>query len=228
MNKLNKKLNTLVLPKINKSESVSFNIIINNVQSKQTNKNPYIPIISLKSKQTNKIIKKNKFECVNAEEFVSQYQSIPDIYNFEETNKKIETIKKILLKQNIFFIKAPWNLVWDNYLYLNDYTYEYIYQRYNDLLYCKYDKIFADHSHANKKYSKKILCMLYVDKLVSFLSVSNYSFCMGKIYGQLRINCNFTDNNEKKIILDCFDDFFPNRFSYDSISNIILVYLNKK
>jgi hypothetical protein len=244
MNKLSKKSCIPVLPKINKSpidkqsilpsilssnvnitqsnQIVNTYLLANNSNNKVNSKNNYIKLEPISNK-----IFKNKYDCNDAEEYITQLKSIHDIYNFEEANKKIEIIRKILLKQNIFFIKAPWDSVWDNELYLQDYTHEYIARRYIDILYTSYDKKFIDKSYVNKKYSKKLLCTLYVDKLVSFLSVSDYLFCFSKIYGILQINCNFINEFEKKIVLDCFNEFFPNRFSYNPVSDSILINLKK-
>ena len=192
------------------------------------------PIHNIKLKPINYIGEiKKKSDCIDAYEYINQFSNsnLYENYDIDEINTKLDHLKKILIKQNIFFIKTPWDSVWNNLSYSIDFTHDYIYNRYQQLIFKRYDsmKNFSiSLGYENyTKYSKNILCMLFIDRLVSYLSVSNYLFCISKINGELNIQCNFFNINDKNIILNCIGEIFYERFIYDEVNNIIILYLKK-
>lgn len=192
------------------------------------------PIYNIKLKPINYIGEiKKKSDYVDADEYISQFENLNlhNSFNMNKLNTELNHLKKILMKQNIFLIKTPWDSIWNNSDYSIDFTHDYIYNRYQKLLFERYDIIknfyILSEQKNRRKYSKNILCMLFVDKLVSYLSVSNYSFCLSKTNGELNIQCNFFNENEKNITLKCFSEIFSERFIYNDKKNIIILYLDK-
>ena len=227
MNQFKIKPTKIFLPKINNQPKMNQNYFIKNITEKKIELNPInnIRLEPIFNKNLTNI--KNKYDCLDAEEYISQFQNIPDIYNLIELNLKLKKLNKILIKQGFYFVKTPWNTVWDNNLYAIDYTHEYIYQRYTQTLFDNYDKLY-NIEYNDKKKSKKIICMLFVDKLVSYLSISDYSIFVSKICGLLKINCNFVNDEHEKNIIDCLNDFFPQRINYYKNNKLIIINLIKK
>lgn len=236
MNQFKIKRKNLILPMINNKEIINNQEIINNETKigkdylvKNNNlKKKINPINNIKLPQIYKNISniKNKYDCLDAEEYISQFQTISEKYDYRELNIKLEKLKKILINQGFYLVKTPWDSVWDNNLYAIDYTYEYIYKRYTERLFNEYDKLYKI-NYNNKKHSKKITCMLFVDKLVSYLSISNYSLCMSKLDGRLKINCNFINDDHEKIIIGCLNELFLFRIDYNKKDKMVTINLKK-
>jgi hypothetical protein len=162
-----------------------------------------------------------------AEEYISQFENIMDIYDINELNNKLDHLKKILIKNQIFLIKSIWDTVWDNNSYLFDYTEEMICKRYTYIIKKRFNIYEIKYNLSNNKIPKKLMYLLYTSELVSYLTISNYSLCISKTNGILKIQCNFLNIEEKNIILNCILEVFPNRYNYNSIYDIITIQLKK-
>lgn len=195
---------------------------LNNIKSNQKNN---------KSKQNNNKPNylKSKYDCVDAEEYLYiQYSNIPDIYNLTEFNDKLNYLKKILLNKNIFMLKTGWTTVWDNLGYSKDKAEEMINDRYQNIIETKYIQYDKKYNLSKYNYPKKIMHLLYMEYIVSFLYVSDYSIFNGKIIGFVKIQVNYINQYEKDIIFSCVKETFLNRFNFDNVTNTIIIQLKRK
>lgn len=226
----------VLLPKI-KSDSENYLHISSNSNNlpplypkKITNQSNSInPINNIKLNPINKNdLKKSRSQCIDVEEYLQQFHHIQEIYNINEFNSKLIYLKKILLRKNIFLLKTGWDTVWDNLIYSIDKAEEMICKRYNHIIEERYKSYSVKYNLSKYNYPKKLMYLLYVKELVSFISVSDYSIYSGKISGFVKLKLNYINNNEKKIIFSCMRETFLDRFSYDNKTNIIAIKLKRK
>ncbi len=220
----------IILPKIqNKLEPQNNRQNIINLEP--INSNKLNPLNNIKSKQNNtkQNQTKSKYDCIDAEEYLlTQYPSIPDVYDLKEFNSKLDYLKKILLNKNIFVLKTGWETVWDNLAYSQDKAGEMILARYPKIVETKYNEYDKKYNLSRYNYPKKIMYLLYMKNILSFLYISDYLIFNGKIIGLVKISINFINDNEKNIIISCVQETFPFRYNFDNLTNTLLIQLKKK
>ena len=207
------------------------NIELNHIDKRNIYDIVPIPIpIPAQQPLSHKPIIKTKFECLDAEEYLEQFYKSPNanLVDFNELGKKLDLIKKILKNNNIFVVKTPWDSTWDNLTYSVDCAQEIILKHYPDILLEKF-RTYAKskRSITASNYPEKLLSLLYADKLISYLVISNYFYCMGKITRVLKIYCNFVNEKDKKYTLESLSDVFGcSRISYSHLTNILMIRLS--
>lgn len=184
--------------------------------------------ISNKSNQNNKkILVKQRSQCLDAEEYLSQFNHIPNIYNINEFNSKLIYLKKILLNKNIFLLKTGWTDIWNEPVYSFDKAEEMICKRYNTFIKSKYNAYKNKCNLSKYNYPDNLMCLLYAKELVSFVFVSDYSIYSGKITGKVKICFSCANLNDKNIIFSCIRETFLDRFVYENNTNTFTIQLKK-
>lgn len=212
--------NKIILQKITNNKQIN-DIIDKKIQIKKKSLN------NIKLPPLHKINKKKIIDCNNANEYLQQFYNISELYCIDDFNTKFNFIKKKLILENIFLIKTGWNLVYDNIYYLFDKAEEIICKKYNNIIEKRYKLYEKKYNLSRYKYNKNIMQLLYIKDLVSFVVISDYSICLGKISGKINIHINYINIKEKNIILNCFREIFFNIFYFDECSNILTIELKK-
>ena len=70
--------------------------------------------------------------------------------------------------------------------------------------------------------------LLYIENFMSFLYVSDYSIFNGKINGIVKIQINYINQIEKDIIFECVKETFLDKYSFDNLTNTLVIQLKRK
>ena len=210
--KINKK--NLKLPQI-KNIKINNHVGSNN-ENEDVKKSPRLNVwVKIKSKK----------DCVNAQEYFSQFTNTKEKYDLRELKIGLKKVSNSLKLNDIFLINTGWDSVWDNLDYSFDHAEEIICKKYNVLVKERFERY---KKFVLAKYKGKFfnVPLAYINEIVSFVTISDYQLHLSKQSGLLYIQTSFVNNHEKIICAKIFKDVFLHRFIHKYNSFVIKLHKN--